>query len=135
MLALAGHLVPSSRSSDRAQMKATVIMLVLCVVAFGTCRMAPFKGTRTYNLETDADRYGRYERVLLGIKTSEGLRLDPNLLEEVRQVLLDEERHQTSGQTATPVNVHLYKPIQSRHIAQLLYRARLNTSSAHRRTR
>uniref|UniRef100_A0A182M2G2 Uncharacterized protein n=1 Tax=Anopheles culicifacies TaxID=139723 RepID=A0A182M2G2_9DIPT len=112
-------------------MKARVIMLVLLAVAFGTCRMAPFKGTRTYNLETDADRYGRYERVLLGIKTSEGLRLDPKLLEEVRQVLLEEERQQTSGQ----VNVHLYKPIQSRHIAQLLYRARLNTTAAHRPTR
>ncbi|XP_049299613.1 uncharacterized protein LOC125772195 [Anopheles funestus] len=116
-------------------MKATVIMLLLLVVTFGTCRMTPFKGTRTYNLETDADRYGRYERVLLGIKTSEGLRLDPNLLEEIRQVLLDDERQQTSGQEAKPVNVQLYKPLQSRHIAQLLYRARLNTSPAHGRAR
>ncbi|XP_053665989.1 uncharacterized protein LOC128715134 [Anopheles marshallii] len=117
-------------------MKATVIKLLLVMVAFGTCRMAPFKGTRTYNLETDADRYGRYERVLLGIKTSEGLRLEPSLLEEIRQVLLDEERQQASGQEATPVNVHLYKPLQSRHIAQLLYRARHNTSPpTYRRTR
>uniref|UniRef100_A0A182N7R3 Uncharacterized protein n=1 Tax=Anopheles dirus TaxID=7168 RepID=A0A182N7R3_9DIPT len=110
-------------------MKATVIsvLLVLGSVAVGTCRMAPFKGTRTYNLETDADRYGRYERVLLGLKTSEGLRLDPALLDEVRQVLLDEERQGTSGREAgsRPVAVHLYKPLQSRHIAQLLYRTRL----------
>ncbi|XP_052898318.1 uncharacterized protein LOC128305071 [Anopheles moucheti] len=117
-------------------MKATVITLLLVMVAFGTCRMAPFKGTRTYNLETDADRYGRYERVLLGIKTSEGLRLDPSLLEEIRQVLLEEERqHAASGPEGTPVNVHLYKPLQSHHIAQLLYRARHNTSPTYRRTR
>ncbi|XP_035917322.1 uncharacterized protein LOC118514497 [Anopheles stephensi] len=111
------------------------ILLLLLTVAIGTCRTEPFKGTRTYNLETDADRYGRYERVLLGIKTSEGLRLDPALLDEVRQVLLEEERQQASGPGATPVNVQLYKPLQSRHIAQLLYRARINEAAQHRSTR
>lgn len=104
-----------------------LLLLLLSVVTLGTCRTGGFKGTRTYNLETDEDRYGRYERVLLGLKTSEGLRLDPALLDEVRQVLLQEERQAASGREAEPVDVHLYKPLQSRHIAQLLYRARLDT--------
>uniref|UniRef100_A0A182QBE3 Uncharacterized protein n=1 Tax=Anopheles farauti TaxID=69004 RepID=A0A182QBE3_9DIPT len=121
-------------------MKATVIsvLMMLFAVTIGTCRMAPFKGTRTYNLETDADRYGRYERVLLGLKTSEGLRLDPALLDEVRQVLLEEERHGTSGRadaSSRPVAVHLYKPQQSRHIAQLLYRVRLDSAAHQGQTR
>ncbi|XP_050075937.1 uncharacterized protein LOC126563343 [Anopheles maculipalpis] len=106
------------------------ILLLMLTVTIGTCRTEPFKGTRTYNLETDADRYGRYERVLLGIKTSEGLRLDPTVLEEVRHVLLQEERQQASGSGAAPVNVQLYKPRQSHHIAQLLYRARISTMAA-----
>nr|XP_049462362.1 uncharacterized protein LOC120961417 [Anopheles coluzzii] len=104
-----------------------LLLLLLSVVTLGTCRTGGFKGTRTYNLETDEDRYGRYERVLLGLKTSEGLRLDPALLDEVRQVLLQEERQAASGREVEPVDVHLYKPLQSRHIAQLLYRARLDT--------
>ncbi|XP_040155525.1 uncharacterized protein LOC120895883 [Anopheles arabiensis] len=121
-------------------MKATVslllLLLLLSVVTLGTCRTGGFKGTRTYNLETDEDRYGRYERVLLGLKTSEGLRLDPALLDEVRQVLLQEERQAASGREVEPVDVHLYKPLQSRHIAQLLYRARLDAvSGSNRRTR
>ncbi|XP_053676773.1 uncharacterized protein LOC128726949 [Anopheles nili] len=112
-------------------MKATVSPLLLVLVLVGTCRAAPFKGTRTYNLETDADRYGRYERVLLGLRSSEGLRVDPALLEEVRQVLVQEEKQDTSG----PVEVRLYQPLQSRHIAELLYRARLGPAADHKRTR
>ncbi|KFB53297.1 hypothetical protein ZHAS_00021602 [Anopheles sinensis] len=112
------------------------LMLMTASWLLGACHAAPFKGTRTYNLESDADRYGRYERVLLGLRTSEGLRLDPALLEEVRQVLLDEERSESAGSVERyrTVDVHLGNPQQSRHVAELLYRVRLQARAGHNRT-
>ncbi|XP_058066223.1 uncharacterized protein LOC131215843 [Anopheles bellator] len=107
-------------------MRATVTILILLAAA---CRsIEPFKGTRTYNLETDEDRYGRYERVLVGLKSSEGLdQLDPALLQRVREVLLDEENRpgpEMAGNGHT-VAIHLSQPRQSQHVAELLYRERL----------
>ncbi|XP_052859740.1 uncharacterized protein LOC128266989 [Anopheles cruzii] len=123
-MARIGHLIPAVRD---VAMRATVIVLILFAAA---CRsIEPFKGTRTYNLETDEDRYGRYERVLVGLKSSEGLnQLDPGLLQRVREVLLDEENHtgpEMVGNGHT-VAIHLGQPRQSQHVAELLYRERLH---------
>ncbi|XP_050094040.1 uncharacterized protein LOC126576778 [Anopheles aquasalis] len=110
-------------------MKTIVTILLLFIVASYCRSIEPFKGTRTYNLATDADRYDRYERVLIGLRSSEGLKLDPAVLRDVRDVLLREENQSKAPTDPNTVAIHLGKPMQSRHIAELLYRQRPPTPS------
>ncbi|XP_049539718.1 uncharacterized protein LOC125953921 [Anopheles darlingi] len=108
-----------------------IVTVLLLFVAAGCCRsIEPFKGTRTYNLATDADRYDRYERVLIGLRSSEGLKLDPAVLRDVREVLLREENEAKAPTDPNTVAIHLGKPMQSRHIAELLYRQRPPSAGA-----
>ncbi|XP_065082356.1 uncharacterized protein LOC135704782 [Ochlerotatus camptorhynchus] len=80
---------------------------------------------RTYNLETEEDRYGKYERVLLGLKSSEGLNLDSKVLDKIRDVIFEDEASMPLKAGERLVAVHLGRPKQSREIAQLQYKNRI----------
>ncbi|XP_058836698.1 uncharacterized protein LOC131693136 [Topomyia yanbarensis] len=97
----------------------TVLLLVAIVVV--QC----FAGIpRTYDIRTEEERYGQYERVLLGLSTSEGLSVDSKLLAKVREVLFEDEASQSTEPGKRVVAVQLEPPKQSREIAQLLYKNR-----------
>ncbi|KAL1395075.1 hypothetical protein quinque_004354 [Culex quinquefasciatus] len=99
-----------------------VVLLLLAIsLAHGYDRNVP----RTYNLESEEDRYGRYERVLLGLKTSEGLTVDAKLLDKVREVIFEEESQQPMKHGERLVAVHLGRPKQSREVANLQYKNRI----------
>ncbi|XP_053686983.1 uncharacterized protein LOC128736525 [Sabethes cyaneus] len=103
-------------------MSLSITVLLLMAITLGQ----GFTGTpRTYNLQTEEDRYGKYERVLIGLKTSEGLTVDSKVLDKVREVLFEEEAALPMTKGEKLVAVHLDRPKQSREIAQLQYKNRL----------
>nr|XP_019529024.1 uncharacterized protein LOC109401011 [Aedes albopictus]XP_029734466.1 uncharacterized protein LOC115269826 [Aedes albopictus] len=98
------------------------VLLLAVVVALGQ----GYSGVpRTYNLESEEDRYGKYERVLLGLKSSEGLNLDSKLLDKIRDVIFEEEAAMPMRTGERLVAIHLGKPKQSREVAQLQYKNRI----------
>ncbi|XP_055601819.1 uncharacterized protein LOC129750785 [Uranotaenia lowii] len=114
---------------------AVLVLLPLLSMLFGSSLAASSGGgqgfqhlaiPRTYNLETEEDRYGRYERVLIGLKSSEGLDVDRRVLDKIRQVIFEEEMAAESlNDGERLVAVHLGRPKQSREIAQLQYKNRI----------
>ncbi|XP_055534356.1 uncharacterized protein LOC129723893 [Wyeomyia smithii] len=103
-------------------MSLSIMVLLLVAVTLGE----GFTGVpRTYNLQTEEERYGKYERVLLGLKSSEGLNVDSKVLDKVREVLFEEEAAHPTSKGEKLVAVHLDRPKQSQEVAQFQYRNRI----------
>ncbi|XP_062550777.1 uncharacterized protein LOC134215655 [Armigeres subalbatus] len=104
------------------QLTSAAAVLLLAVVTLGQGHSGV---PRTYNIETEEARYGKYERVLLGLKSSEGLNLDSKVLDKIRAVIFEEEAARPMKHGERLVAVHLGKPKQSREVAQLQYKNRI----------
>ncbi|XP_055619960.1 uncharacterized protein LOC129764670 [Toxorhynchites rutilus septentrionalis] len=101
-------------------MRLSTTIFLFMAMSLGQCL------TRTYNLQTEEDRNGKYERALLGLKTSEGLRLDKHIMQAIREVIWKEEATRPMRHGYRLVAVHWDKPMQSREIAQLQYRNKVH---------
>ncbi|XP_058465961.1 uncharacterized protein LOC131439221 [Malaya genurostris] len=99
----------------------TVLLLLAIALVRGLAEVP-----RTYDLRTEEDRYGQYERVLLGLSTSEGLSVDSKVLAKVREALFEDEANQSAEGGEKLIAVLLERPKQSREIAQLQYKNRVS---------